>query len=66
MHTSSLLEWPCIFDDKLDFALTEGSIECLEEHSVVSEGASSCLCAKYSVVMGGLLPATIVMASPTN
>ena len=45
----ALSEGPCIFN-KLDFALGKGSSECLVEHSIVGERASSRPCAGCSNV----------------
>ena len=66
LFKSSLSEESRVFDDKLDFAIAEESSRCLVEHSIVGEGASSCLYARYSVEASGLLPITIAMAHPIN
>ena len=45
----ALSEGPGVFDDKLDFALRNGSSQCLVKYSNLSGSAPSCLCAVYSV-----------------
>ena len=63
---SSLAEGPCVFDNKLNFALAKGSSECLVEHPIVSERAPSRPRARYGVEACGFLPATIAMTHPTD
>ena len=66
LFSSSWSEGPGVFNDKLDFALEEGSSQCLVEHSFVGEGSPFCLYVRYCSEALDLLPAIMAMAHPNR
>lgn len=66
LSTTSRSAGPCIFDYRVNFALTKKSSQSLVKYPIQGEGALSHLCAEASIELGGLLPATVTVAYPSE